>query len=65
MPLTAQVFEVTRQHKEEMEWLGTYDAYGLVCVTPTTTSHSNIYDNLVFCLEVIIAVLLMESPPSL
>lgn len=67
MPLIAQAFEVTRPHKEEMEWLGTYDAYGLVCVAvaTTTTSHSNIFDNLVLCLEVIIAVLLMESPSSL
>ena len=45
MPLTAQVLEVLRQHKAEMEQLGIDDPYGLVFVTPT--SHTNIYDHLV------------------
>ena len=45
VPLTAQVLEVLRQHKEQMEQLGIYDPYGLVFVRPT--SHSNIYDHLV------------------
>ena len=45
MPLTAQVLEVLRQHKEQMEQMGVYEAYGLVFVTPT--SHTNIYDHLV------------------
>lgn len=45
VPLTAQVLEVLRQHKEQMEQLVIYDPYGLVFVTPT--SHTNIYDHLV------------------
>ncbi len=45
VPLTAQVLEVLRQHKAEMEQLGIDDPYGLVFVTPT--SHTNIYDHLV------------------
>ena len=44
VPLTAQVLHVLRQHKEQMEQLGVYEAYGLVFVTPT--SHTNIYDHL-------------------
>ncbi|WP_240789311.1 site-specific integrase [Synechococcus sp. BS56D] len=45
VPLTAQVREVLRQHKEQMEQLAIYDPYGLVFVAPT--SYSNIYDHLV------------------
>ena len=45
VPLTAQVLEVLKKHKEQMEQMGVYEAYGLVFVTPT--SHSNIYDHLV------------------
>ena len=45
LPLTAQVLEVLRQHKGEMELLEIYDPYGLVFVAPT--SYSNIYDHLV------------------
>jgi integrase len=45
VPLTAQVLEVLRQHKEQMEQLEIYDPYGLVFVTPA--SYSNIYDHLV------------------
>ena len=45
VPLTAQVLEVLRRHKEQMELLGIDDPYGLVFVTPT--SHTNIYDHLV------------------
>ena len=45
MPLTAQVLEVLRKHKAEMELLEIYDRYGLVFVAPT--SYSNIYDHLV------------------
>ena len=43
--LTAEVLQVLRQHKVQMEQLGIYDPYGLVFVTPT--SHTNIYDHLV------------------
>ena len=45
VPLTAQLLQVLRQHKEQMEQLALYDPYGLVCVAPT--SYSNIYDHLV------------------
>ena len=45
MPLTAQVLEVLRQHKAEMEQLGIDDLYGLVFVTPT--SYGNVYVHLV------------------
>ena len=45
VPLTAQVLAVSRQHKEQMEQLGVYEAYGLVFVTPT--SYGNVYDHLV------------------
>ena len=45
VPLTAQVLEVLRRHKQQMEQLANYDPYGLVFVAPT--SYSNIYDHLV------------------
>ena len=45
VPLTSQVLQVLRQHKEQMEQLAIYDPYGLVFVAPT--SHMNIYDHLV------------------
>lgn len=45
VPLTAQVLQVLRQHKVQMEHLGVYEPYGLVFVTPT--SFSNVYDHLV------------------
>ena len=51
MPLTAQVLEVLRQHKAEMEQLGIDDPCGLVFVTPT--SHTNIYDHLVGRVEAV------------
>lgn len=44
VPLTLQVLETLKQHQREMEQLEIYDAYGLVFVT--STSHANIYDNL-------------------
>ena len=45
MPLTLQVLETLKKHKQQMEQLGVYEAYGLVFVTPT--SYGNIYDHLV------------------
>jgi len=45
VPLTAQVLEVLRQHKEQMEQLAIYAPYGLVFVTPT--SYGNVYNHLV------------------
>jgi len=45
VPLTAQLLEVLRRHKEQIEQLGIYGPYGLVFVTPTC--YSNIYDHLV------------------
>jgi integrase len=44
VPLTAQVLESLKKHKEQMAQLGIYDPYGLVFVTPT--SHGNVYDHL-------------------
>ena len=45
VPLTSVVLDVLRQHQQQMQQLGIYDAYGLVFVTPT--SHDNVYDHLV------------------
>jgi integrase len=44
VPLTPLVLDVLREHQQQMEQLGIYDAYGLVFVTPT--SQSNVYDHL-------------------
>ncbi len=44
VPLTPLVQDVLREHQQQMEQLGIYDAYGLVVVAPT--SYSNVYDHL-------------------
>ena len=41
------MLETLKEQQREMEQLGVYDPYGLVFVTPTSHSNSNIYDHLV------------------